>query len=61
MADRTIDKETGIPQPFSEDERIEARNAYIAADEKGKIKVLAQYPFLAGKDWQKYQPTPAAS
>lgn len=57
---REID-EHGIPKPFTEEERVEARNAYIAADEKGKLKVLAQYPFIAGKDWQKYQPKPAAS
>lgn len=58
MADREID-EHGIPKPFSADEKAEAMKAYIhAAHGAEKEAVLAKYPFLAGKDWQRYQPKP---
>lgn len=56
--ERTLDS-NGIPQPFNQAERDAANAEYIAADPKGKRAVLAKYPFLAGKDWKKYQPAPA--
>lgn len=49
----------GIPQPFNQAEKDAATAAYIKADEAGKIEVLKQYPFLAGRDHAKYS-TPAA-
>lgn len=59
MADRQFDPVTGIPLAFNQAERDAANAAYIAADEKGKLAVLAKYPFLAGKDWSKYAPQSA--
>lgn len=48
--------EHGIPKPFSVDEKSQALKEYIHADAKEKIVILGKYPFLAGMDWQKYQP-----
>ena len=47
-----------IPQPKDEAERNAAVKAYCeAVTEADKVKVLQQYPFLAGRDYKRYQPS----
>lgn len=49
-----------IPQPKDQAEYNAAIKAYnFAVTEADKVKVLQQYPFLAGLDYQRYLPAAA--
>lgn len=48
--------ENGIPKPLNLAELHAARREYELADADGKIAVLTKYPFLAGREWKRYQP-----
>ena len=59
--ERQFDKASGVMLPFSPQEHHDARVEYMQADTPEKrTAVLVKYPFLAGRDWEKYVPKPAA-
>lgn len=59
--ERQFDKASGVMLPFSPQEHHDALMEYGMADTPEKrTAVLVKYPFLAGLDWAKYVPKPAA-